>query len=236
MFRGKQGGNTTCAQNQPINGVRQRIYKDLYHVSDVDGKLQLNPLQQEKIREIIKINTPTSRTSSPMVRAPFKKAFSATTDLSMISNTAFGISNETHASPFYRKLKGGWAMRAKATDNEPPSRPDSVRSEDFVSSWDTCGSSGTKSVAGISQKQFLDVSKKFPPHMQHHHHFGWGDAHITTSLYKPRNDAAQANRDYSTDKLPGKMNSVQYCAKVRSQYTTISKCPTTNNLPKRIAA
>ena len=191
MFRGKQGGNTSCAQNGPLNGVRRRVYRDLYHVAEVDGKLQLDPLQQEKIKEIVKLNTPSRQTTSRTMVKPYKKAFSATTDLSMISNTAFGIKNETEASPFFRKLKGGWAYRQKAEDNEPPSRPDSVRSEDFVSSWDTGASAGGGggqfgATRNISKREFLDVSKKFPPHMQHHHHFGWGDAHITTSLYKPR--------------------------------------------------
>ena len=62
--------------------------------------------------------------------------------------------------------------------------------------------------------------------MQHHHHFGWGDAHISTSLYKPRNTEAFENRAEAVEKLPGKMDSVNYCAKVKSQYDTISKCPT----------
>ena len=153
----------------------------------------------------------------------------------MITNTAFGIKNENHASPFMRKLKGGLAGGPKI--EEPPSRPDSVRSEDIVSRWDS-GANPTGSRRSpdraISQAEFLNVSKKYPPHMQHHHHYGWGDAHISTSLYKPRNNEAYAARDDSVAKLPGKMNSVNYCAKVRSQYNTISKCPTTNTLPKRL--
>ena len=39
--------------------------------------------------------------------------YSATADLSMVGNTAFGIRNETHASPFLRKLKGGLAAQPK---------------------------------------------------------------------------------------------------------------------------
>ena len=70
--------------------------------------------------------------------------------------------------------------------------------------------------------------------MQHHHHYGWGDAHISTSLYKPRNVEAKFARTQSVKDAAGKMNSVNYCTKVRSVYHTISKCPTTNSLPKRI--
>ena len=236
MFRGKCGGNASYTQAPAVNGVRQRVYKDSYHVADVDGKLQLNPLQQEKVKEIVKLHVPSRQRTTRQVPRKIQKAFAATSDLSMITNTAFGIKNEGHASPFMRKLKGGIAGRPKL--EEPPSRPDSVRSEDIVSRWDT-GAATDKPRSPdrpISQKEFLNVSKKFPPHMQHHHHFGWGDAHISTSLYKPRNTEAYEARDDSVAKLPGKMNSVTYCAKVRSQYNTISKCPTTNQLPKRITA
>merc|ERR1711939_820054 len=102
MFKGKQGGNTSYAQPKCYNGVRQRVFKDAYHVADVDGRLQPKSLYQEKVREIVRLHSPRQHTSRAVARnAPVHdEKYSQTADLSMVSNTAYGIRDETHASPF----------------------------------------------------------------------------------------------------------------------------------------
>jgi len=135
MFKGKQGGNTSYAQPKCYNGVRTRVFKDAYHVADVNGRLQPKSLQQEKVREVVKMYSPRHQPTRAMPSQKADAVYSATADLSMVGNTAFGIRNETHASPFLRKLKGGLAAQPK--EAEPPSRPDSVRSEDIIARWDT---------------------------------------------------------------------------------------------------
>lgn len=230
MFKGKQGGNTSYAQPKSFNGVRQRVFKDAYHVADVDGRLQPRALQQEKLREIVRLHSPRQKTSRATAATAAAPDFSKTAELSMVSNTAYGIRNETHASPFMRRLKGGLAGRHAQA--EPPSRPDSVRSEDFIASWQTGVSSQTKSPEHkYTHSEFIEVSKKYPPHMQHHHHYGWGDAHISTSLYKPRN--TEAKRAKST--IQDQDHAVHYIDNIRTTHTSISRCPTTN-VVKRFTA
>merc|ERR1712072_1207199 len=112
----------------------------------------------------------------------------------MVSNTAYGIRNETHGSPFMRRLHKTVAGASnKASDSI---RPDSVRSEDIIAQWQTgaSGAAGRRQDQRLSHGKMIEVSRKFPPHMQHHHHYGWGDAHISTSLYKPRNVEARDAR------------------------------------------
>lgn len=227
MFKGKQGGNTSYAQGAAFNGVRRRLWKDDYHVADVDGKLQPKVLQQEKIREVLLDKSPRrfgNTTRALVTKASGKNIDKGgdTTDLSMVTNICFGIRNETQASPFLRRIKGGVA---KPKQEEPPSRPDSVRSEDIISKWDTGASTGAAPIRSYSQAEFLDVSKKYPPHMQHHHHFGWGDAHICTSLYKPRNVEAKAVRDA----IPDTQNAVKHIDRALTTWKSISRCPTSMN-------
>merc|ERR1711939_1166790 len=103
MFNNKQGGNATYAQPVDKCGVRNRVFKDAYHVADVDGRLQTKPLQQEKVKEIVRAKSPRRQTTS---RVPTTKNSlngnaaggrqEPATELSMVSNTAYGIRNETH--------------------------------------------------------------------------------------------------------------------------------------------
>lgn len=233
MFKGKQGGNTSYAQPKCYNGVRQRVFKDAYHVADVDGRLQPKSLHQEKVREVVRLHSPRQHTTRATAKQGMSNGDSAlgkTTDLSMVSNTAFGIRNETHASPFLRKLKGGVAGRPQA--EVPPSRPDSVRSEDFIATWQSATTSRNKSPDhAFTHNEFIEVSKKYPPHMQHHHHYGWSDAHISTSLYKPRNVEAKDAKSTIQDQD----HAVHYIDNVRTTHTSISRCPTTNVVLKKFS-
>jgi len=232
MFKGKQGGNTSYGQPKCYNGVRQRVFKDAYHVSDVDGRLQPKSLHQEKVREIVRLHSPRQNTSRAVAKTGVQKAVDtdpSSTQLSMVSNTAFGIRNETHASPFLRKLKGGIAAQPKSV--EPPSRPDSVRSEDFIATWQTGAMSSGRPDRALTHSDFIQVSKKYPPHMQHHHHYGWSDAHISTSLYKPRNMEAKDAKNSIQDQD----HAINYIDNIRTTHTSISRCPTTNVMPKRIS-
>lgn len=224
MFNNKQGGNATYAQPVDKCGVRVRVFKDAYHVADVDGRLQTKPLQQEKVREIVRAKSPRGQKTTRAALPPQPPATADATQsatLSMVSNTAYGIRNETHGSPFMRNLKSGVASAPK-TEPGDISRPDSVRSEDFIQQWQTGASGGRGSKdRPISHKRFLEVSKKYPPHMQHHHHYGWGDAHISTSLYKPRNQEAKDARIGIQDQD----HALKYIDKVRTTHTSISHCP-----------
>jgi hypothetical protein len=74
MFRGKQGGNTSYTQPAAINGVRDKVFKDAYHVADVDGKLQLRPLQQEKLKEIVKLHVPSRQRTTRVAPPKLNKA------------------------------------------------------------------------------------------------------------------------------------------------------------------
>jgi len=272
MFEGKQGGNSSyggingIGQPPCINGVRTRVFKDAYHVADVNGRLHPRDRELMKVRHTEEINgdenVSTSARSPPVGMTPsqplprqthgkfyatnssdFFSQFSETNlsleaslarkkQLSMVTNTSFGIKNETYESPFMRKLAGGLAGVPKP--EEPPSNPDSVRSEDFVSRWDTGTASRARPKDGmgtkISHSQFIEVSKKFPPHMQHHHHYGWGDAHISTSLYKPRNTEAADARDSIKDEN----HAIHYINNVRTCHKAISRCPTTNAAKPKI--
>lgn len=229
MFDGKQGGNTSYGQKPAFNGVRTRVFKDAYHMADVNGRLHPKPLQQERLGQALKEKSPRAQGPEGTSRAvpPRNQTESDTQEMSMVSNTAFGIRNETHGSPFMRVLKKGLAGKPKV--EEPPSRPDSVRSEDFIARWNTGTRVPKKKEVPISHKEFIDVSKKYPPHMQHHHHYGWGDAHISTSLYKPRNTEAQRAKDGIQDQD----HAIHYINNVRTTHTSISRCPTTNVIPKR---
>lgn len=226
MYNNKQGSNATFAQPVDQNGVRNRVFKDAYHVAEVDGRLQQKPLALEKVREEVRQKSPRQNTRAVTVKPPRQ---ANDQQLSMVGNTAFGIRNETHGSPFMRRLPGGLAGRPKP--EEPPSRPDSVRSEDWIAEWKTQakGVQGNKTQP-ISHGQYLDVSRKYPPHMQHHHHYGWSDPHISTSLYKPKNNEPM-NAKFKTYDAD---HAISYINNVRTTHTSISRCPTTTAPPKKL--
>jgi len=154
MFRGKQGGNTSYAQTGTVNGVRRRVWKDAYHVAEVNGRLQPNALQQEKVREVVKLHSPRRNNTRALVtRTGTGSGTGAKEDLSMVTNICFGIRNETQASPFLRRLKGGLA--GKPVPEEPPSRPDSVRSEDVIAKYETGANTGNALPGGRSRMRSL---------------------------------------------------------------------------------
>lgn len=233
MFNNKQGGNATYAQPVDQNGVRHRVFKDAYYVADVDGRLQPKPLHQEMVREVVRAKSPRRETQSRALMPKRKAPHSSEdqTELSMVSNTAYGIRNETHGSPFMRKLqKNVPGASSKASDS--PLRPDSVRSEDIIAQWQTGsrGAAGQHQDQPLSHGKMIEVSRKFPPHMQHHHHYGWGDAHISTSLYKPRNIEARDAKNCTLDQD----HALKYIDKVRTTHTSISRCPTSFSAPKKL--
>lgn len=222
MFVGKQGSNTSYAQPPSTGGVRKRMYKDVFsNTQMVDGRLQMPMLEKEADR----------MTSTPQP-ACWGRSLSATQELpaqyriaphrsalSKVGNTAFGIRNHggTHESPFFRNLPGGTG--GKRQPPAAPTCPDSSRSMDLQMVKDP---SHQQAGGVLNKKDYLSVSTKYPPHMQHHHHYGWADAHIGTSLYQPRSAVVQEHRDRFKDRD----HAVNYVDKVRSTHSSISKCPT----------
>jgi len=235
MYVGKAGSNFSYAQPLPgtgKHGVRKRLFKDSLHCGPpLDKRLQMPQIEREKLRD--QQSERIRQSTSPK---QLGQSFSSTMnlggskyrvapkrdDLSKVGNTAFGIRNHggSHESPFYRKLPGGIAGRAPPAT--APDCPDSSRSNDMQMVKDPRHQMDSNV---LKMKDYLKASTKYPPHFQHHHHYGWGDAHIATTLYKPRGDVVMAHKQKTKDEN----HAVNYVDKVRSTHSTISKCPISMN-------
>jgi len=219
MYVGKQGSNQSFAQPKCTSGVRKRLYNDSFTATTTDRRLHMPSLEKRQLEDVMNPLTPYRR-SMFMQDLPVKPA-SAQAALSKVGNTAFGISNHggTHESPFFRRLPGGIA--GKRHTASAPTCPDSARSTDFQMVKDP---SHKQPVTVLTQGDYLNTSHKYPPHMQHHHHYGWADAQIGTSLYRPTTKLVQANKaSVSNQGPPG--HAMKYIDKVRVTHHSISKCP-----------
>jgi len=215
MYVGKQGSNSSYAQPKCKSGVRKRVYKDSFYNTTADRRLQMPSLEKRRMEDHLNPLTPYRRTME-LQDLPMKPA-SAQPDMSKVGNTAFGIRNHggTHESPFFRRLQGGIAGKRQAAS--APTCPDSARSTDFQMVKD---SSHKAPVKVLTQDDYLATSHKYPPHMQHHHHYGWADAHIGTSLYRPNTEVVQANKNSIRRQGP-EGHAMKYIDKVSSLFESV---------------